>query len=111
MGSESSTCLHKRRDESLNPILFETDKSGYCNWISLLISTGRVIEDILEGNFTGDDIEAAVSIIQRFPSRIQHATGPGFGLQGKIGAVMGLHDILRQRPKFLLNISMKAMEE
>ena len=42
---------------------------------------GALIRDILEGNFTSDDIEAAISIIRT--SRRQ--PGTGFGLEEQIG--------------------------
>ena len=76
--------------------MYDNRQNSFFNWI-FIPQQGALIRDILEGNFTSDDIEAAVSIIRTFPSRRQ--PGAGFGLEEQIGEVMELHDMLRRRPE------------
>ena len=65
--------------------------------VSTTVQQRALIEEILEGNFTGDDIDAAVSIIRRASSMGQ--PGAGFVLESEIEAVTGLHNMLRRKPE------------
>lgn len=65
--------------------------------VSATVQQRALIEEILEGNFTGDDVDTAVSIIRRASSMGQ--SGAGFGLEREIEAVTGLHNMLRRKPE------------